>query len=49
MCYEVCRLRLHAAGMQEQQVAARLPKLHQARMLLLARHQRILRQASSDH
>jgi hypothetical protein len=35
--------------MQEQQVAPRLPKLHQKRMLLLARQQRILRQESFDH
>jgi hypothetical protein len=40
--HEVCRLWLHAAGMQGKQVAKGLPKLHARRLLLLARHQRIL-------
>jgi hypothetical protein len=44
--HEVCRLWLHAAGMQGKQVAKALPKLHARRLLLLllllARHQRIL-------
>jgi hypothetical protein len=46
---KMCRLQLHSARMQRQQVAARLPKLHERRMLLLACHQRILRQATFDH
>jgi hypothetical protein len=42
--HEVCRLWLHAAGMQGKQVAKGLPKLHARRLLLLllARHQSIL-------
>jgi hypothetical protein len=45
---KMCGLWLHYPGMQGKQVAARLSKLHKKRMLLLARHQRILRQAALD-